>query len=191
MPVPEPPKSIRRWFAVVPLAAAVVLSGCGSAAPTETPQAEVSGGAIGPDKAVSADVKVLQVHLEYPLDGRYDVGEDASLYLGISNTGSVPDVLVDVSGPDFAEARTTGAQDGDVLAIEVPANDNVYVGAEGAPALTLVDLDRALRSSESIPVTFTFERAGTVTVDAMVAAEGQTPSATVDFPRNSGEPDDK
>jgi periplasmic copper chaperone A len=131
---------------------------------------------------------VLAVQLEYPLDGVYEVGEDASLYLGISNTGPEPDVLVDVTGPDFADARTTGAGDGDSLAIEVPADDNVYVGAEGEPALTLVDLGRTLRSSQSIPVTFTFQRAGTVTVDAMVAAEGQDPVPTFDFPDPAEDP---
>jgi copper(I)-binding protein len=179
-----------RWpTAVVACTAAVVaLTGCGSDAPTQTPQAEVSGGAIGPDEAVSADVKVLAVQLEYPLDGVYEEGEDASLYLGISNTSSEPDLLVDVSGPDFADVRSTGAGDGDALAVEVPANDNVYVGAEDEPALTLVSLSRPLRSSQSIPVTFTFERAGEVTVDAMVAAEGQDPLPTYDFPDPDEDP---
>jgi periplasmic copper chaperone A len=180
-------RSLRRpsvhGLPIAVLLAAALLSGCGSEAPTETPQAEVVGGAVGPDAQVSNDVKVLGVHLEYPLDGVYEPGEDASLYLGISNTGADPDVLVGVTGPDFADARTSGAGDGAGLAITVPAGGNVYVGAEGAPALTLIDLDRTLRSSDSTPVTFTFQRAGTVTVNAMVAAEGQDPRATVDFTR--------
>jgi copper(I)-binding protein len=150
-----------------------LLSGCGAEAPIETPQAEVVGGAVGPDAQVSDAVKVLAVHLEHPLDGVYEPGEDASLYLGISNTGADPDVLVGVTGPGFADARTSGAGDGSTLAIAVPADGNVYVGAEGQPALTLIDLGRTLRSSQSIPVTFTFQRAGTVTVNAMVAAEGE------------------
>lgn len=169
--------------------AALVVSGCGAEDPSQTPQAEVPGGAIGPDAPVSADIKLLAVQIEYPLDGVYEKGEDASLYLGISNTGSEPDVLVDVTGP-FTAARSSGAEDGDALAIEVPANDNVYIGAEAEPALTLVSLDRALRSSESIPVTFTFERAGAVTIDAVVAAEGQTPSAPSDFPNPDEDPTD-
>ena len=189
MPARRHPVPARWPTAVVACTAAVVaLTGCGSDAPTQTPQAEVSGGAIGPDEAVSADVKVLAVQLEYPLDGVYEEGEDASLYLGISNTSSEPDLLVDVSGPDFADVRSTGAGDGDALAVEVPANDNVYVGAEDEPALTLVSLSRPLRSSQSIPVTFTFERAGEVTVDAMVAAEGQDPLPTYDFPDPDEDP---
>jgi len=167
-----------RRIAVLACAAALALTGCGEPWPSQTPEAEVTGGAIGPDEAVSADVKVLAVQLEYPLDGVYEVGEDARLFVAISNTGSEPDVLVDVDGPDFAGVRSTRAGDGDALALEVPANDNVYVGAEGELGLTLVGLGRSLRSSQSIPVTFTFERAGAVTVDTMVAAQGQDPLPT-------------
>lgn len=149
------------------------------------------GTAVGvvASRRASADIKLLAVQIEYPLDGAYEEGEDASLYLGISNTVSEPDVLVDVTGP-FTAARSSGAEDGDALAIEVPANDNVYIGAEAEPALTLVSLDRAFRSSESIPVTFTSERAGAVTIDAVVAAEGQTPSAPSDFPNPDEDPTD-
>jgi copper(I)-binding protein len=57
----------------------------------------------------------------------------------------------------------------------VPENDNVYVGAGGPPSVLLEDLSRSLRSSQSIPVTFVFEEAGQVTVEAMVAAAGQEP----------------
>ena len=43
---------------------------------------------------------------------------------------------------------------------------------------------------ESIPVTFTFGEAGEVTVDAVVAAEGQDPGADVDFPDPDEDPTD-
>jgi periplasmic copper chaperone A len=158
---------MRPRFAALACAAALALAGCGADAPLETPQAEVVGGAIGPDEAVSADVKVLAVQIAYPPDGVYEVGEDAPLTLAISNTGTEPDVLVDVTGPDFADVRSA---DGGTPVVRVPAGETVYVGPEGGPTLVLVDLDRSLRSSQSVPVTFTFQRAGTVTVDVMVAA---------------------
>jgi copper(I)-binding protein len=171
----------------------VLLTGCGAEDPTMTPQAEVPGGAVGPDAPVSDEVTLLQVQLEFPLDGLYEEGEDARLFLGIANTGTETDTLIDVSGPDFAGAvsgrpGTTGASAG--VDIEVPAQDNVYVGAEGEPFLTLLDLERPLRSSQSIPVTFTFERAGEVTIDAMVAAAGQDPVPTYDFPDPAEDPTD-
>jgi copper(I)-binding protein len=160
----------------------MLVSGCGDTdAPLEIPGPEVKGGAVGPDVRVNDDLKLLQVQIEFPLDGVYEEGEDARLFLAISNTDQDPDTLVDVSGPDFASAVSEGGGERQDVAIEVPGNDTVYIGAEGEPALILTDLDRSLRSSQSIPVTFTFERAGEATVDATVAAEGPSPAATYDF----------
>lgn len=162
----------------------LALGACGADDPKPGP--EMAGGNAGIDEPVDADVKVLDVELEYPLDGRYDAGEDASLYLAITNTGSRADTLVDVRGPDFADVRgDSGTGD---LAVPVPGNDTVYVGAEGRPTLTLVDLDRPLRSSQSVPVTFVFEHAGQVSVRAVVAAEDQEPDSDVDFPDPAEDP---
>ena len=171
----------RRWLAAAAVATALATAGCGD----ETPDVDDSG-AVGPDERVSDTVKVLQVQLEYPLDGVYDEGEDARLFLGIANDGPQEDDLLDVRGPDFTDAALT--VDGEPSAIPVPAEDNVYVGAEGAPSVVLEGLDRTLRSSQSIPVTFVFEEAGEVTVDAMVAAEGQDPVPPFDFPDPAQDP---
>jgi copper(I)-binding protein len=153
-----------------------------------TPEEEVQGGAVGPDSPVSADVKVLQVQLEYPLDGVYEKGEDARLFFAIANTGGEQASLVDITGPDFSAARVDKAE-GTGLPLEVEPNDNLYVGAEGPPGVVLLDLDRSLRSSESIPVTFSFAEAGEVTVDVVVSAEGQTPAPTFDFPNDDVDQD--
>lgn len=179
----RPPRPLR--LATLALATVLPLAACTSDQPLAEPGAEVPGGAVGPDEPVDEDVTVLQVQLEYPLDGRYEAGEDARLFFAIANTGSEPDTLVEVTGPDFAEATTA---DGGAVAIEVPGNDNVYVGAEGEPAVVLVDLSRSLRSSQSIPVTLVFDEAGSVTVDAPVAAEGQNPTPTFDFPDPAEDP---
>jgi copper(I)-binding protein len=160
------------------------LTACSAEEPLSTPGPEVSGGAVGPDEAVTGDLSVLQVQLEYPLDGVHEEGEDARLFLGIANSGPTDDVLVDVTGP-FADAVDG---DGGEFAIPVAANDNVYVGAEGAPTITLTGLEESLRSSQSIPVTFVFEQAGEVTIDAMVAAEGQDPTPPFDFPDPAEDP---
>ncbi|WP_175483987.1 hypothetical protein [Modestobacter sp. DSM 44400] len=130
-------------------------------------------------------MKLRQVQLEYPLDGVDQVGEEARLVLGLANTGTTADTLTEVSGPDFADATVPGGGD---LALTVEANDNLYVGAEGMPVIVLEDLQTELRSSESIPVTFTFAEAGEVTIDAMVAAEGQDPVPTYDFPDPAEDP---
>jgi hypothetical protein len=169
---------------VVGTAALLVTAGCGGGDPKPGP--EVAGGVAGVDVRVTEDVDLVDVELAYPLDGVYSTGEDAPLYAAVTNTGPVAVTLEEVSGPDFSDAwEGAGAAD---LSIEVPPNDTVYIGAEGQPAVTLVDLHRELRSSESIPVTFRFGSAGEVTVPAMVAAEGQTPAPTYDFPDPAQDP---
>ena len=167
------PRTVR----AVPAALVLALCACTAQDPVEVPGPEVSGGAIGPDEAVTRDLSVLQVQIEYPLDGVYEEGEDARLFLGIANSGVRADTLVGVEGP-FADAVDGN---GGEFAVPVPADDNVYVGADGAPSVTLTGLERPLRSSQSIPVTLTFARAGAVTVDAVVAAEGQDPEPPYDF----------
>jgi len=53
----------------------------------------------------------------------------------------------------------------------------------------LLDLDRSLRSAESIPVTFTFAEAGEVTVDVVVSAEKEPLLPPFDFPNDDADPD--
>lgn len=176
----------RSSLAFVTLATSLALAGCSQDNPVADERTEVSGGAVGPDRKVTDDLSVLQVQIEYPFDGAYEKGEDASLFLGIANTGDTDDDLLDVRGPDFADAQIL--VEGKPGAIEVRQDDNVYIGAEGAPTITLMNLERSLRSSQSIPVTLVFQDAGEVTVDAPVAAEGQNPEPTYDFPDPAEDP---
>jgi copper(I)-binding protein len=180
------PRAARHRLAAVALTSALAATACSQDNPVADEGAEVPGGAVGPDAMVTEDLSVLQVQLEYPLDGVYEEGEDADLFLGITNTGNQDDDLIDVRGPDFADAELL--VDGRPGAIRVPEDDNVYVGAEGAPSITLLDLQRSLRSSQSIPVTLVFEDAGEVTLDVPVAAEGQNPAPPYDFPDPAGDP---
>lgn len=137
--------------------------------PIETDGPEVDGGVVAPEALVNEDVELVGVLLEYPPDGVHEEGSDADLLFALSNIGSEPVTLVDVTGPDFADA-TTGDGSG-FEPIQASPDSNVYVGEEGAPTVTLVGLQESLRSSQSIPVTFEFEEAGEVTVEVPVAAE--------------------
>ena len=167
------------------------LAGCGGTEPdaalSDDP-AEVEGGAVGPDVRLNADVGLQQVQLEWPLDGVYAPGEDARLFMAVTNTGGEPVTLTDISGADFGGVRVETAE-GRGLPLTVDAEDNLYVGAEGPPEVVLLDLGRELRSSQSIPVTFTFGEAGEVTVDVPVSAEGQTPAPPFDFPNDDPDQD--
>jgi copper(I)-binding protein len=168
-------------------AAAVVLlapTACGGAeeqGPLSDDPAEVEGGAVGPDVRLDDDVELQQVQLEWPLDGVYEPGEDARLFMALTNTGGEPVTLTGISGPDFGGVRVETTE-GQPLPLTVDADDTLYVGAEGPPDVILLDLGRELRSSQSIPVTFTFGAAGEVTIDVPVSAEGQAPTPPFDFP---------
>ena len=162
----------RRRVTALALAATLPLVACGEDEdnPLQDGEREVQGGAVGPDVTVNENLSLLQVQLAHPDDGVYEEGEDAELTFGLANSGTEPAVLTDITGEGFAAATTS---DGGDLEIEVPAGTNRHVGREEGPAVVLEDLAESLRSSQSIPVTFVFEEAGEVTVDAMVAAVGQ------------------
>lgn len=154
----------RRWVAAVAVSAAALLTACG-----DDDEGEIVGGAPAPDEAVTEDLKVVSLQLEYPEDGVHEEGSDVTLYAALTNTGSTGLRLVDVRGPDFDDA-TLRALDGSEGAIEVPENDNAYLQPEGPPSVILEGLDQSLRSSQSIEVTFVFEDAGEVTMEAPVAS---------------------
>ncbi len=53
--------------------------------------------------------------------------------------------------------------------IPIPAGSTVFLGGAGGPTVELADLSEELTAGQSIEVTLTFERAGEVTVQALVA----------------------
>jgi copper(I)-binding protein len=168
--------------------AVLLLGACGEDEdnPLQDEEVEVQGGAVGPDVRVNEDLELLQVQLEYPPDGVHEAGEDARLFMAISNTGGEPVTLTDISGPDFSGVEVEQT-DGAGLPLEVGPDQNLYLGAEGPPDVTLLDLQRSLRSAQSIPVTFTFAEAEAVTVDVMVSAEEDPVAPPFDFPAEDPE----
>jgi copper(I)-binding protein len=66
--------------------------------------------------------------------------------------------------------------------IPIPAHQAVFLG-QNAPTVTVVGLRQSLTSAQLLKVTFTFRRAGEVTVDVVVAAPTNPapPSTTYDF----------
>jgi hypothetical protein len=174
-----PRRSRTRPFAALLLAAALPLAACGleneeeAAAPLEESGDEVDGGNAGPDETVTEDVTLADVELPYPADEVYSAGEDVPLTFAVTNSGSDAVALESITGEDFTEAVLLDKDGGQqpVTELEVPGNDNLYVGAPDLPSVVLLELDRDLRSSQSIPVVFTFANGQEVEVDAMVAAE--------------------
>lgn len=165
-----PPARPRRRLAAVVLAAALPLAACGQDPPVAAEGTAVPGGNPAPDTAVTEDLNIAALQIPFPDGGLWPQGTDVPLYAAITNTASTADRLVDVRGPDFADARLVD-RNGTAGAIDVPENNNVYLEPAGPPTITLLNIGRSLRSSQSIQVTFVFERAGEVTMEAPVAAD--------------------
>ncbi|WP_448612739.1 hypothetical protein [Modestobacter sp. URMC 112] len=141
----------------------VALSGCGAA--------EEEPGAGGPGISASVgDMELRNVRLDNPPDGIYEIGTAALLGVAMVNQGREDDQLIGLSGPDFTGVVVDEEPASSDPAVTVPAGETVYTDGVEGPVLVLAGVDESLRSSESLSVTFTFEQAGEVTVDAPVSA---------------------
>lgn len=174
--------SVRTRAPATVIMVGLLLAACSEDTPLETPGPEVVGGAAAPDATVSEDVSVNAVLLAYPDDGIWAEGADVPLYAALVNTGDEPVRLIDVRGEDFADARLIGA-DGTDGALEVDEADTLYLEPDGPPSVVLQDVERSLRSSQSVSVTFVFEDIGEVTIDARVA-----PASPADEPFTEEDP---
>jgi copper(I)-binding protein len=113
-------------------------------------------------------------------------GGTGGAFLTLRNAGPQPDRLLSASTP---LARNTEVhetvREGDVMrmrpvaAIEVPAGGSVALRPGGAHVM-MVGLSQALRPGTTLPLTLTFEHAGTIEVQVAVQAAGAAaPSAGV------------
>ena len=174
---------------------------------------------VGPEVRVG-DLTLRGMQLAYPTDGSYARGDDAQLQMSIVNSGAEDDALVGIKGTGFSEVRVTGSASGTVVApspsagatttpppapattsggaravdITIPSNSSVFLG-RNAPTITLVDLRQELTPAQTIDVTFTFRKAGDVTVPVPVAVPSsnvpQTSSFNFEVPTEATVPNDQ
>jgi copper(I)-binding protein len=100
-------------------------------------------------------------------------------YLTITNTGKAPDTLVSVASPiaGMVQIHEMGMTNG-VMTMH-PAKGGVAVPAGGTATLApdgfhimFMNLKRGLKEGEAVPVTLTFEKAGSVDTTMQVMAIG-------------------
>jgi hypothetical protein len=149
------------------------------------------------------NILLREVQLAYPSSGSYVPGQDAELQAAIVNSGEAADTLISITGADFTSYRITGSPTGTVAptptnntgqsnglgtpvtagrtTVTFPADNSVVLGSTG-PTVTLVGLDRALSPADTVPLTFTFQSAGSVTVDALVATPQSATPRSDAFP---------
>lgn len=125
------------------------------------------------------DILLQSVHVEAPQGTGYEPGDEARLWLTLLNDGREPDTLVSVTTPVAANAEIRWDSDCDGAFETIPTLPLRPAGL--APVQTpagippfdayhvrLVNIDRGIIAGTTIPVTFTFQRAGKVTMEAIV-----------------------
>lgn len=176
------PRGFRQAFVVATmLTAALALAGCGAGTVTQT-DTIVSGAAGATGQ--TGDVLIRDMSIDGGPNEVVPAGTPAFLKGTIVNQGAATDRLVAVSSPYSVSAT----QEGDAV---IPGSNAVrIVGTEPGPVgppnledrlsgtmrLALQGATQTLRPGPTYAVTFTFERAGTITVPVIVTGVG--PSAS-------------
>ncbi|MCI0753957.1 copper chaperone PCu(A)C [Teichococcus vastitatis] len=100
-------------------------------------------------------------------------------FMTLRNTGGVPDRLLSASAEIATSTEIhSHVRDGEMMrmrAVEggIPLSPGEEVAlSPGGYHLMLIGLKRAMARGERVPVTLTFERAGSITVELAVAAAG-------------------
>ena len=128
--------------------------------------------------AAAHEEKTGDVTIVHPWSRPAPQGQNGVIYLDIRNNGTADDHLIAVSTPlaKRVELHRSTMEDGihrmeKVESIVVPAGGAVEL-APGGYHVMLVDLKFMLMAEETIPVTFTFERAGDITTGVAVETRG-------------------
>lgn len=95
-----------------------------------------------------------------------------------STTGGASGSSTGAGGTTSAEA--TNSNGTRALNIPIPAGQTVFLG-ENSPTVTLGGLSRSLTPGQYLKLTFTFRKAGAVTMDVTVAAPTEAPTRSSSF----------
>jgi copper(I)-binding protein len=171
----------RTGTAILILAAAAALGGCGS------PQQVIQSGTIGANAQVG-HVLLRNVYVQRSTATSFPNPGDATVRLVLINQASRPDTLTGVSTDVAGRVEILSDADCDGRAQVVPRLDlparvdsTSPPNAPGPTAagyfLHLVDLKVGIIQGGSVPITFTFSRAGTVTLPTPVEGPAPPPAA--------------
>ena len=181
-------RALRAATMGVLLLSPVALSACsaGQVTQTATQERDKTGA-----QAQVGDISIREAKLASAEAGGYQSGDDAELQVALVNGGSSADTLVSVDGEGFssAEIANTAARISSTSTapkdrIEIPAGSSVFVGQDSSDyEITLSGLDESLTTGQYIKVTFSFEKAGEVTLPITVAnpTSSETRGEAYDF----------
>ncbi len=132
-----------------------------------------AGGAVAHDYALKA------LHIEHPFTRATPPGaEAAGAFLTIDNRGKDADRLVGASSPVAGQVEIHEmAMDGGVMKMRAVKGIDLPPGAKvqlkpGGYHVMLESLKQPLKAGETIPLTLTFEKAGSIDIKVGVEAMG-------------------
>lgn len=145
---------------------AASVSACGAGLDAQTYQERNNASS---SNASTGDLQLRNIAVEAPPSGEgYEIGDDATVIVTVTNRGDEDDRLVEVTSPAAREVVVlAGGSERDMV---VPAD-----GSTGsAVTLELRGLTRPLRPAEYVELNFRFADNGTATVLAPVDVTGET-----------------
>lgn len=146
---------MKRWFSALSLVAALLVS----------------------TAAMAGDFTLGSLSIDHPW-ARASVAANGAAFMTISTSGSTPDQLVAAASPVAEKVELhTHIMDGNVMQMRPVQAVDVSAGAPaelkpGGFHVMLIGLKGPLKEGERFPLTLTFAKAGSVTVDVLVEAPG-------------------
>jgi hypothetical protein len=164
-------------MALVTVLMSILLAGAVACGQPRRPGLDTSD-TIGANAEIG-QVKLRNVLVEPPVDGDFRPGDDAVVRLAMVNDAPRPDALVRVETEAAREVtmRWDRDCDGNVETVSripllaegtVPGAQPDQAGLASPFYLQVAGLTRRVWEGTTLPVRFTFEHAGSITVDAMV-----------------------
>lgn len=170
---------VRAGLGIAAIGAALLTSACGAGQHAMTAE-EVP--AIDGQNAAVGHVALRAIAIAAPTNGSVSVGDTAQLTFVVVNDGPSDDQLVRVSSTAFSSATQTSITVQPGSPVQVGMGDgNTNVALNGLTQDGAGD-DNGLFPGESVPVTFSFKNAGSVTAQVPVALGQATEHATVTAP---------
>ena len=185
--------AVRRAGLGVAVVAALVTAGCaaGQQASTanERPTLDGADGSVG-------SINLRGLHIDAPTGSlvAYPVGSDVSVRLVIVNNGQQPDRLIRISSPAFSnwgtfhgtasagQAAATHSSTPSHSIVIQPGTRSGWGTPEATGELRFLHTRQVLHPGTTVRVTFTFARAGTVTLATPIALASEINTSPIPTP---------
>ena len=129
------------------------------------------------ENSINAQVgrlRLLGTRIDTAAERKSIAGSNVGLFTTIANDGDTPDRLVDVTSVYATRVVQRQGTEGpeQPVSVDIPGETAVSLQYPGGLHLEMVQLKITAQAGRLLPVTFTFEKAGSVTVDVFIDGFG-------------------